>query len=236
MTYAKLAYAVDLNTLDKLVTFNPNIDPTEAENKIQTQGLRFILSDFKVGNLSDIANVKYADALGQYPDGQDIVHVSLSTLHHEDVGGASASTETATASWGPGPMGTPPDYTVERMMPIMQEESGLTSPLVHYCAYTVTVTLGGRSRTYKASFLFAANSDAVSGDVVVGIGGGALLHFITHPIEPSVFLDTTLFKNRAVRRFLESGQRTQSCVRGEVCCDPIALSCGISAVELGGRL
>jgi hypothetical protein len=227
--YAKLAYAVDVNTVYSLAIANPTIKPEELNREVEARGLRFQLSNFKVGNLSDISNEKY-DVLGQYPDGQDIIQTS--TVERVEIG-APTSMEVASAKWEEGPSSTAPDMTVREMMPAMQSESGIKSLLVRYCTYTVTATLAGRSRTYDASFLFAADGEVVTGDVVAAIGGGPLLHFISHPVYPTVLLKGALAKTPAVRNFLEAGQRPEStCVNGEVCCDTAALRCGVPSADL----
>ncbi len=229
--YAKLSYAVDLNTAYRRISSDPKADFATLEKETDNHGLRFALSNFKSGNLSDLAN-KNVDVLGQYPDGQDIVNVVLSQEHYQSKS-FTLSMETASAAWVKGPEGISPDQTVGQLMPAIQRESGITSPLVRYCTYTVTATLQGRSRTYEAAFLFAADGEVNTSDVVVGIGGGALSHFVTNPVYPSILLRTHL-ATPAVRAFLESTQKPASnaCGNGDVCCDPVTLRCGLSTAEL----
>lgn len=230
--YAKLSYAVDLNTAYQLATSNPKLDSATLRSEILVQGLHFTLSDFVTGKLSDIAQQKYVPTLGQYPDGQDMISVALSSVTHEDVGGRTAKTDTATAHWTKGPNGNPPDLTVGEMMPTLQQESGLLL-LDRYCTFTVTASLAGRSRTYRAAFLFAAGGEVATGDVVVGLGGGALSRFISQPVHPDIFLQTSLGKQPAIHDFLQAGQRQdQSCGSSDACCDLQTLQCGVSSAEL----
>ncbi len=63
--YARLSFAVDLNTVFTAAQANPNIDPAALLIQIEQKGLRFTLSEFSVGNLADIASQDY-DVLGQY--------------------------------------------------------------------------------------------------------------------------------------------------------------------------
>jgi hypothetical protein len=107
--YAKLSYAVDLNTAYMIVQANPKINPSELAGQVELKGLRFQLGDFKVGNLADVADAKYSDTFDQYPAGQDVIRTSVATLSYNEVGGATGSMEAATAGWGPGPEGTAPN-------------------------------------------------------------------------------------------------------------------------------
>ena len=228
--YAKLSYAVDLNTVYLQISAHPDMDSTALAREIEARGLRFSLSNFKVGNLSDLYDIKYADALGQYPDGQDVIQISRVHFHNEN---DLASMDVAQPGWTIGPQGTPPDKTVGELMPVMQAESGLSDPLVRYCKFTVTARLAGRSRTYEAAFLFTANGQVDTSDAVVGLGGGPLRYFITHPAYPTMLLHR-LATRPALRPFLESTQHIESSCGGggDVCCDLASLHCGLSAADL----
>lgn len=234
--YAKLAYAVDMNAAYRLVTEDPHISPAKLAAEVEAQGLRFRLSNFKVGNLTDIdtLNASY-DVLGQYPDGQDIIQTSLSTITVQDGNAPKVTTKTATAQWVLGPSATPPsDLTVAQMLPIMEKESSI-GPLRRYATYTVTATLAGRSRTYRASFLFGDDGKVATADVVSAVGGGPLWEFSnTGRVYPDIFLKTHIARNPAIKNLLFSNQRLDpSCKAGEVCCDTTVLHCGVPSADLG---
>jgi hypothetical protein len=199
--YAKLSYAVDIKTAFRAVQSNRAISPADLARQVELKRLRFQLSDFKVGNLTDVGDTKYVDFAGQFPDGQDIVNTTIATETLTEEGSPTASTDSAVAEWGRGPSGIPPFLTMRESLHLIEEESGV-KPLLRYCTYTVKVTLEGRSRTYKTSFLFGSDGQVAPGDAVVGLGGGALAYFITHPIVPDVFLKTSLAASPAVRSFL----------------------------------
>jgi hypothetical protein len=237
--YAKLAFAVDVNTAYRAVLANPKISSTALAKQVELKGLRFKLSDFTVGDLSSVASLRYKDVFGQYPDGQDVITTTVDTENFgegpEDKP-VTVSTETAIAEWTAGPFGNQPDYTVAKMLPIMEHESGV-SPLLRYCTYTVTATLGERSRTYQAEFFFGPNGQAAPGDVVVGLGGGALEHFINHPVFPNILLQTSLWgKSAALRSFVLTNQKTKaSCKAGDACCNAATLQCGVYSADVIGR-
>ncbi|MGB8579683.1 MAG: hypothetical protein WCD47_02580 [Candidatus Sulfotelmatobacter sp.] len=230
--YAKLAYAADLNTVYR-ASRNHKITSEDMTKQIDAHGLHLTLSDFTVGNLSDIADKKYVDVAGQYPDGQDVIHAGLVTISVNNNNGQPVSSDTTTARWGPRQYALAPNLTIRALMPILEQESGI-SPLVRYCSYTVTVSLQGKSRTYKAWFLFGDNGQIAAGDTVLGSNGGALNYFLDHPVYPDILLHTDLGKIPAVNNFLAANARTEaSCKHGDICCDAASLACGVAAAELG---
>ncbi len=231
--YAKLSFAVDINTAYTAALTKPATSPADLAEQVEHSGLRFTLSNFTVGNLADIANQPY-ELLGQYPDGQDVIYTSLATVMHNDSHAFPVASELATAQWGQGPQGHAPRLTVAQMLPLMEQESGV-SPLLRYCTYTVTATLAGRSRTYKAAFLFGEKGKAAPADAVIALGGGALAPFISRPVYPGVLLQTSLWKNQSVRNFVVTTQRFETSCKagsGEVCCDTDKLQCGVPAADL----
>jgi hypothetical protein len=231
--YAKLSFAVDLNTAYQAVTANPNIDAAALAQQVEREGLRFKLSHFKCGDLAEIAKQSYG-VLGQYPDGQDVIMTSPVSSSLIEGTAPEVLTEMASATWAQGPNGTPPNATVGELLPIMEQESGV-SRLRRYCTFTATATLGGRSRTYQAHFLFGGENRIAPGDVVVAAGGGALETFISHPLYPDILLRTSLWNKPAVHAFLMSTQRTETSCRvnvGDVCCNANTLQCGVASADL----
>jgi hypothetical protein len=172
-----------------------------------------------------------------------VIHTSVETDRYgESAGvnrqarGVAASMETATAKWGPAPIGRTPDWTVGQMIPELSREMGVSPPL-RYCSFTVTVTFAGRSRTYKASFLFGQNGKVAPVDPVVGIDGNNLAYFLLHPVYPDVLLQgTRVSESPAIRSFLSVNQRSgASCKSGDACCDAETLQCGVFSANLVGR-
>jgi hypothetical protein len=108
---------------------------------------------------------------------------------------------------------------------------------VRYCTFTVTVTLTGKNRTYQSAFFFSSDGSVAPADVVVGLGGGPLLDFITKPAFPSVMLETSLWdRSPALRGYLQSRAKSDSsCKSGDACCDNATLECGVMSADLIGR-
>lgn len=238
--YAKLAYAVDIETVYRATLTNPEITTVSLAKIVAAQGLRFNLSDFAVGELSDILDANFRVRFPQYDDGQEVIHTSVNTDNSNEAG-ATASMETITAKWGPGPTltgaGELSEYTVKQMIPILQNELGV-SPLVRYCSFDVTVGLGGRTRTYQAAFFFGQDGKAAPLDPIVGGDGNNLEHFFLHRVFPSLLLQTkmTVGANPSVRDFLVANQKSgPSCKSGDACCDAETLQCGVFSADLQGR-
>jgi hypothetical protein len=238
-TYAKLSYAVDLETAYRAALTNPSITDANLAKVVMQQGLRFSLSGFTAGELSDVLDANFRIRFPQYDDGQEVVHTGVNTDTFSD-GGATVSMETLTVKWGPGPTltgaGELSEYTVKQMIPILQNELGV-SPLVRYCSFNVTASLAGRSRTYQATFFFGKNGQAAPLDPVVGGDGNNLEHFFLHPVFPSLLLQTiTVGANPVVRNFLTANQKNgPSCKSGDACCDAETLQCGVFSADLEGR-
>jgi hypothetical protein len=234
-TYAKLSYAIDLETVYRATLANPQIDPAELAKQVATKSLTFKLSNFVVGDFASIATVKFTSVFPQYPDGRCIAITSVTERYTENE--KTITMEAASAKWDDnGPSGYPPDYTVAQMLPVAEREGGVPV-LVRYITYVVTATLNGRSRTYKAAFFFGPKLEPSPADTVVGLGGGPLNDFITKPVYPSVLLNTNLWgKSAAARNFLVANQKVKdSCKAGDACCDERTLQCGVYGADISGR-
>jgi len=242
--YAKLSYAVDLETAMRAVRRNPKITYAQLTQEVAKESLTFRLSDFSCADIASVLDQKYSEAFHDIRDGGDVIDIAsvTETFSEEIPGPPHVKTETsmnvARPRWSHGPLGPVPDGTVAEALPIMNRESGLSVPLVRYCAYTVTVTFEGRSRTYQADFFFGPEGQPDSGDMVVALGGGALPELLVKPVYPQVLIEPTAYgKNPTVRAFLEANQRSDAtCRRGEACCDLSVLQCGVYSADLkGGR-
>jgi hypothetical protein len=237
--YAKLSYAADLRTIYRAALVNPSINPADLAAQVETQKVKFTLSNFVIGDLRGIADVKFTKAFPQYPDGQNILQISLDTENFTDIDGEkqfAVAMDTAIANWTKGPIGSPPSGTVGEMIPVLEEESGVQE-IVSYCTFTVTVAYGGSSRTYQSYFFFGPNGEPAPADTVAGLGGGALQHFLRNPAYPTGLLQTSLWgKSKAVRDFVLANQKTNpSCKKGDACCDVVAVQCGVFSGDLIGR-
>jgi hypothetical protein len=237
--YARLSYAVDIETVYRVTSANRDISSADLAQQVAQRGLSFKLSDFTVGNVSDIADANYLDHFSQYNSGQEVIQTTLKT-HNYIEDGATTSMQAIEVKWGPGPTlhGTDDpllNYTVKQAVPVIEEELHVPS-VVRYCTYTVTASLEGRSRTYKAVFFFGSNNEVAPVDPTVGTTGNDLQYFILHPVFPNILLLTNVASLPAVHEFLAANQQTaSSCKSGDACCDAETLRCGVLSSDLGRR-
>jgi hypothetical protein len=129
--------------------------------------LKFVLGEFRVGNIQEILYTPYRD-LVTLPGG-DIV--SLTRGGHALNGGPQEAT--FDAAWEPGQYASvfDPAWTVADVLHV---EAARYYNVKTYASYQVTVTLEGRSRSYRAVALFRdgpGDSDPEFWDTIVnGIG------------------------------------------------------------------
>jgi hypothetical protein len=133
-------------------------------------GLRFELSDFKVGPIREIESTK-AEDLVSGPTGEIIsLARTLSSENDKD------ETVCYKAQWVPGQYSSlnEPQWTIANVMGF---EADKNYDVGEYASYTVTVSLEGKTKTYKALALFR-NPYRFQGvlrptfwDAVVGLGG-----------------------------------------------------------------
>ncbi len=240
--YAKLSYAVDLETAIRAVKHNPKITYAQLAQEVAKEALTFSLSDFSCNDISSVLDQKYAQVFSDIRDGGDVVDIgSVTESYTEETNGAKTETSmnVAAARWSHGPNGPVPEGTVAEMLPAMERESGI-SALMRFCTYTAAVTFEGRSRTYRANFFFGPDGQGqvTPGDMVVALGGGTLQELLSKPVYPQVLLKTARYRNNAaMRAFLNGNQHSNaSCKRGDACCDLSALHCGVYGADLEGSL
>ncbi len=143
-------------TYRKLETYNAaaQIFQNESTRKPlrSDANLKFVLSDFRVGNIQEILFTPYRD-LVTLPTG-DIV--SLTRGGHSLNGGPQEAT--FGAAWEPGQYASvfDPGWTVADVFHI---EAARYFNVKTYASYQVTVSLEGRSRSYRALALFRDGPD-----------------------------------------------------------------------------
>ena len=231
--YAKLSYAVDLETAIGAVKANPKVTYAQLAQDVAKGSLTFRLTNFSCADISSVANQKYASTFDDIRDGGDVIAITSVTEKVTEGQDRETLMPGARPEWSHGLKGPVPTSTVAQMLPVMEQESGIT-PLLRYCGYTVTVSFEGRSRTYPADFYFGLDGKVAPGDMVVALGGGTLAELLVKPVYPQALVETAMFgKNSAIREFLETNQRSNAtCRHGEACCDLSVLQCGVYSPDL----
>lgn len=144
-------------TYRKLETYNAAAQTRQKEGTrtpLRPQAnLSFELTDFRSGDVAEILNKRYAE-LVTLPAG-DII--SLTRGGHSQDGGPQEAT--FAAAWEPGQYSAvfDPAWTISD---VFHFEAARYYDVTSYTSYQVTVTLEGRSRTYRALALFHETADS----------------------------------------------------------------------------
>ena len=220
--YAKLSYAVDINNAIRFA------EDRSFSGQMENEALRFKISDVQVGNLKDIAGRHYIDFTTK-PLGQDAIYASPVSLSLKENEKTVPITEAAAARWTTSQVSTE-DWTVLVGAAQPGIEATNQAKFTRYLTCTVTVSLEGKSQTYKAFWWFGTGRDGqpfiLPGDMIVQINGGALLHFIKAKVYPYALTDTRKSKLPAIHDWVVA--HAASCgLKDDVCCDLEKLSCGV---------
>jgi hypothetical protein len=227
-TYAKLAYAVQSRTVYVEAQKHPNLTAVELAKALQENELRFEISELSGGNVSDIGDRPWSDFVTR-PDSREVLRITHDEEAFTDETGTLFTSYFAVPSWGEGSSSAEDwDTPVKTAMRI----AGGDGQYSRYVAATITARFEGKSRTYRALWMFS-DSDLTVIDLVTG--NSILRTFATESTYPSVLTDTKLRSRPVVNDWLNSTQRFEaSCKKGkfDVCCDAAAIRCGVSADDL----
>lgn len=165
MAYRKMNI---LDTVERFVKAKQSGQPAGLE--LAQRSLRFDLRDFRVGQIQDIQNVIYRDLVT--PPTGEIIQVS--TTNSTRNGGETKVSLDSKWRTGQYSSGFDPQWTVGD---ILQLEAVRFNDVGRYASYEVTVSLDGRTRTYRALALFhnlyqpQGTLNPEFFDSVVGMGG-----------------------------------------------------------------
>jgi hypothetical protein len=241
-TYAKLVFATTVERVHHLLTTTGDSSVGDIENAIVDRGFRFELSDFAVGPVAEIAKYPYSDLVTPM-DGRDVVEVSNITFTHtEDLREQLEVHETqefgARVGWAKGQDAYRENWKMPFGEALTIVNSNNNSLYSRYASFHVTVFLEGRSRSYKAMFLFGSGQVPV---LVLDnvISNSALGQFVTASVYPAILLDSGLAQKQGVTDWLSLHQVDESdCPSGkrEVCCNPTTLKCGLARADVAASL
>lgn len=129
-----------------------------SRNPRREAGLSFALTDFRSGNVTEIAGQRYG-ILVTLPTGEIV-----SLTHGSHSLDQDAEEATFDASWGPGQYASvfDPQWTISD---VLNFEPARYYDVASYASYQVTVKLADKSRTYRALVLF--HNPARTGDAGV---------------------------------------------------------------------
>jgi hypothetical protein len=244
--YAKLVYATKIGTIHDSIAQVGERSAAELEYQVAQKALKVELSEFAVGPITAIAQRPYADFVTK-PAGEDVLHVSLglytSTEDLKEILEVRETSESgARAYWIPGQDLTE-DWTVPFGQILKSVEIQNKTKYSRYASYKATVTYAGRSRTYKAMFLFGVgDAPIVPIDTVTNspaLAGVLDNSFYDKNLYPSVLLQSSLGRKPAVAGWLKSHQVKDPVCRGgqrQVCCDLTTLTCGPAEADVTSEL
>jgi len=244
--YAKFAYASEQNTLGELALEADGRRPVSsaaltAEQRLSAAQVNFTLSNFKVGDISEILNRKAAELIT--PAQGEMLKTNGRDSNYADLG-VNTHWSGITVKWVPA-RGLPVNatsITIDEMYQIEWDQPRPANLWQRYASYEVTVSFQGKTRgPYKALFLFghdAKGNEAVEPKDATVTGTG-LISSMNARLYPDAFILTRLRKHAVVSNWLSARQMTDaSCAvgKGDVCCDLARLQCGPGRADVAAGL
>ena len=205
-TYAKLAYAFDVHNVQETIQDyeQKGIDPAQvsladAMSQIAEEKIHFELSDFTLGNISDIKG-NYDDYVLE-PDGKDTLAVATGTFDVREENKLVAIGITADVKWTSGQLTPQAAWKVPASQIVARPLDGVMYQ--RYASYRVILKFQGRERDYRALALFAPGNILII-DLVTG--NSALTFFAKREtdVSPKTLARTASRKNPIAKEWLRS--------------------------------
>ncbi len=243
--YAKLAYATEQDAVIRLAreAGEGRVVPKEyskaaSEQRIANAQIVFTLSDFVVGNISDIANRKVTDFVSPAIGEKLVAQTQTNSVSD---GGQVTIMHSVQLTWQPAAESLPPDEQDMKIEEFYERQWHTIRPQglwQRYASYSVTVSYLGKARgPYKALFAFGHNAD---GSEFVEpedstTDATSLAEVLAQPLFPDGLTQNRLRTYPVVADWLERKQMFgPSCSVGQhdVCCDLVKLKCGLGSEDL----
>jgi hypothetical protein len=235
--YAKLAYAAQVREIVRMLhdySEPEKIDRAEFNKRLHDAEITFQLNNMKVGDISEILSKKTSDLTTQ-PSGDVLGTVAGDANYSFE--GKEVRSGIVDLSWIKGQELYIEDWDTPfgEGLRLNREAGTNLSTYARYASYTATVTFQGKSRTYKAMFLFGTKPNGTEEilplDLIVNVNGGGLSYFLKEPAYPGGLLHP--HRNRGViAEWLQSNQITAPGGKHEVECDLVKLKCGVASGDL----
>jgi hypothetical protein len=229
--YAKTILAVQLHTLYELTFSTEEMDAATIERHLEAEKLTFDLSDFKVGDISELKSVKYAELVTK-PSGFDVLEIGPATVSLTNDKGEKGTTDMALARWTEGQTSMGTDWNIPASDNIAMVYAKSPIHVTRYASYAVTVKFKGRQQSYRALFLFGTDEHGGAYmnvvDTVANINGVAVSHFITHPIRAGRFTVDHTEEMSTIRDWMKAHSPLKCPADAEdACCDPSTMTCAV---------
>jgi len=244
--YAKFSYASELEAIGHLaIEADGGPVPKEFatlsnEQRLSDAQVIFKLSDFQVGNLSDILARKAVELI--VPPIGEMLTAQTPGYGYGSDNGVGMTWYSVKPHWQPASSTSPEVQNATLNDLFEMEKSPLTPQWQRFAAYSVTVTFRGKSRgPYRALVLFG--HDAEGNEMVMPRDGTtdsvALATVLALHLFPEPFVRSRLRSLPVVTNWLSAEQMSgSSCSvgQGDVCCDLIQLQCGPGRVDVTDAL
>ncbi len=236
-TYAKLSYAIQIEEISQILRdskmSNKPVDHTTFSKRMRDAELKFELTDFKSGNLSDISQTKYSDLVTK-PNGGPVLSAGAGIWQLATDEPKETKSDVATARWSTAQILTENwEITFGEGYPQTQ----VAGQHSRYAAFKVKVTFQSRSLEYHAMFLFGKDAQGqetvLPVDTVSNLNGSALNVFLKRSGYPETLIEGGLGKDPVIYEWLDAGQVSRpTAKRHEANCDLVTLICGVHSDDL----
>ena len=246
--YAKFTYAAELEAIGHLaIEADGGAVPKQFaglsnDERMAGAQVTFKLSDFQVGNLSDIINRKAVDLIAP-PIGEMLTAQTPGYGYGSDQG-VGMSWYSVLPHWQTATSTAPEvmNATLGELYEMEWKSQLSPTQWQRYASYSVTVTFQGKTRgPYKALFLFG--HDTKGNEMIMPQDGTtdsiALATVMSLQLFPQPFVRSRLRTLPVVTNWLTAKQKsgtTCSVGKGDVCCDLVQLQCGPGSTDVAQEL
>jgi len=243
--YAKFAYASEQEAIGQLAleaggTPAPHTG-LSSDQRLALAHTSFQLSDFTVGNLSDIINRKAVDLISP-PIGEMLT--ASTPIHSYSDYPVSTTWYSVQPQWQPATVTSPEvrNANLGQLHAMAWHTQAPTTIWQRYASYSVTVTFQGKScGPYKALFIFG--HDGQGSEMVMpedaNTDSTALARVLAVHLFPDAFLRTRMRTYPVVADWINTHKKygaTCSRGQGDVCCDLVQLECGLGSDDVADGL
>ena len=241
VTYAKLSFAARISIVWHAVSQKsgwPGLDNQLTLDKALNDQIRFDLTDFRIGNLSDIGDHLWTSLI----EGPiDVIGVNIQTVplgirinRHKE---RKLPITYAEVFWKKKD-GPPSEHLAgEHKIPTVKEVmAGIHGPnggsWSRYASFSVVAALHQRTISYRATFLFSTSGDEVLPlDYALGMGPGGVIHL---PMYPGALIDSAYREIPFVQGWIIANELKgfKEFKEPEISCDPTTGQCGIASEDL----
>ncbi len=247
--YAKLSFAAEIGMVWHAAMQDrgwPKLSDNLILTKAMNNQIRFDLSGFKVGKVSDISLMPWSSLVEgpvsilyahcqeipfgiETPQSKKVFNITYSDGAWQEAALSATEKHESLSDHAPSPL-VP---TVGDILSISHKPSG-GGEWSRYASYSVVATLRERSISYRATFLFKGSGDAeeiVALDYATGMGVGTC---IGKPMYPSALVDTAFREIPFIQAWIVASEITdcKKLKEPEVCCDPATWRCGIASEDI----